>query len=388
MSTSPSWFDKDKFSRLVKKPVAKSGQPISGLPLRASQPLPEPQGEAATTKPLPDLSKKSSQALMTSQSVSLKGLIVPPAVITPPPAPEPIRAPVEPSHLSPTSAAAPLKDEVHQPTLPRRTSPLPALKAAFHYEIPATPSPQTTSGQPTPIRAIPPATPQDATALRALDVAPPAPMEKKEAVTSDSGQRDSLSTTLAQSVEDLTAAWEKITQLNQDLTQISQERDQAINENVLLREQMKQVDETLKNQGASTVQPEELARAIQARDEALSEGNVLREQLRGAQESVKDKEALVARLDETTHIIEERDEVRRDYIALREEFENLKQELLRPNPASAAASAEMAQQVDDLRQQVAEREQAIEALRPQLADKDREIETLRAQVTERHPPTP
>src|SRR5260221_10573922 len=89
MSTSPSWFDPAKFSRLVKKagPQPVPGQPAPTKPPVPGQPAPEPA-------PHPSV---SYQAMMTSQSVSLspeKAQTAPGS--TPAPTPEPEETLLEP----------------------------------------------------------------------------------------------------------------------------------------------------------------------------------------------------------------------------------------------------------------------------------------------------
>ena len=75
---------------------------------------------------------------------------------------------------------------------------------------------------------------------------------------------------IGQAGDDLSAVWHKMALLNEELAHAILERDQAVNEGVVLREQLRQADEALEGgQGASTP-TEELARVIAERDEALA----------------------------------------------------------------------------------------------------------------------
>jgi chromosome segregation ATPase len=120
--------------------------------------------------------------------------------------------------------------------------------------------------------------------------------------------------------EDLTEVWQKMSQLNEELAQVIQERDHAVNEGVLLREQLRQADEALEKQGEP------------------------------------------AQAQELSALTEERDQGRRDYAALREEFETLKQGQS-PKEESGKYRKESELLIQELRQKLEERDREITALK-------------------------
>ena len=106
---------------------------------------------------------------------------------------------------------------------------------------------------------------------------------------------------------------------------------------------------------------EELARTVQERDQAAHEGILLREQLRQAQEAGKDQ-GTPAQAQELSFLTEERDQARREYAALRKEFENLKHEQS-PQEESGKSRKESEQQIKALQQKLEERDREILALK-------------------------
>src|SRR5271170_3055795 len=132
MSTSPSWFDQEKFSRLVKKVGPKTAHEPAPAPPATPSPQPQTESRPATYYPPPG----SSQPL--------------PEAIRPPSIQEPPREPSLASTANISLVSKPpslLAEQRALPTLPRRTMPLPALKSWF----PSAPAPiRASDSQPLP----------------------------------------------------------------------------------------------------------------------------------------------------------------------------------------------------------------------------------------------
>src|SRR5271163_36398 len=130
MSTSPSWFDQEKFSRLNKKKGQKNAHDVA--PASPATPSPQPENSPAPFYPPPG----SSQPL--------------PEGIRPPSIQEPPREPSLASTANISLVSKPpslLAEQRALPTLPRRTMPLPALKSLF----PSAPAPiRASDSQPLP----------------------------------------------------------------------------------------------------------------------------------------------------------------------------------------------------------------------------------------------
>src|ERR1700722_20217973 len=167
MSTSPSWFDQEKFSRLVKKvgtrllPEVVPGQPGAEPENRS----PSGEGQSSTAR------------------ISL--VSKPPSL---------------------------LAEQRALPALPRRTTPLPTLNALFSQ--PASPHAASPSGQ---------------SSSGGADSTPKAEPGPGAATENFPGNQEG---------EEMAAVWQKMTQLNEELAHALQERDQAVQENVLLRDQL------------------------------------------------------------------------------------------------------------------------------------------------------
>ena len=312
MSTSPSWFDQEKFSRLVKKVGPKSApEPVSAQP--APQPGSSPEGVASTAR------------------ISLVSR--PPSLLT--------------EHRA-------------LPALPRRTTPLPALKALFEYpaktsspadqppgEEPATePAPQSEEVKPDEITSEQP--PTESSSSPAAEIQPPTEEHK---------------------VDDVEGIWQKMALLNEELAQTIQERDQALHDANILRDQLQASDETLEgNRDEAT--KEEFARLIRERDEALAETQALRAQIQQQSSPPtfgKPPEGL-SKTKELSMLATERDQARKEYAELRKQFESLKQAA----PASAAPPKEESMKFRK------ELEQQLEGFRQKLEERNREIAALKA----------
>ena len=290
MSTSPSWFDQEKFSRLVKKVGPKT----------VTEPLPSPQGAE------PDDQSLSGEGLASTARISL--VSKPPSL---------------------------LSEHRALPALPRRTTPLPGLKTLF--QSPARPAPA-------------PSQPSVETLPASGDVHEKAgaPVDEADAVAPFGQEGDGLA-----------AVWQKMALLNEELAHAILERDQAVHEGVLLREQLRQADETLEGREGASAPTEELARATRERDEALAEIKKLREPSQAQPTANKTD---FSKTKELTFLAGERDQARKEYADLRKQFETLKQDQA-PKEESGKFRKELEQQLEGFRQKLEERNREIAALK-------------------------
>jgi hypothetical protein len=265
MSTSPSWFDQEKFSRLVRKVGPKS---VTGA-------LPGPRGAAPENRSLP------GEGLASTARISL---------VSKPP-----------SLLSERRAL---------PAMPRRTTPLPTLNALFSRSTPPPDEPST---------EVADSASTDESGLRTSIEMYPGGEEVKVGAGDATDEADA-SAPFSRQGEELAAVWQKMTQLNEELAHAIQERDQAVNEGVLLREQLRQAQEAVKEQGAP------------------------------------------AQAQELSFLTEERDQARREYAALRKQFETLKQEQT-PKEEFGRARKELELQLEGFRQKLEERNREMLALK-------------------------
>jgi DNA repair exonuclease SbcCD ATPase subunit len=256
MSTSPSWFDQEKFSRLVKKVG------------------PKPVPEAASARPgiEPENRPISGEGLAPTARISL--VSKPPSL---------------------------LSEHRALPALPRRTTSLPTLKALFPYS--------------TPPRQSPPTGAPSTETLPARDE-----VKEETGVPTDDAHDAAAGAPSSHQGDDLAEVWQKMTQLNEELAHTIQDRDHAVNESNLLREQLHQ---------------------------AKAPGNELRS-------STKTQELSL--------LTNERDQARKEYAAIRKEFETLKQEQT-PKEESAKFRKELEQQLEGFRQKLEERNREIAVLK-------------------------
>jgi hypothetical protein len=332
MSTSPSWFDQEKFSRLVKK--------VGPKPVPEQAPAAPSGGEPENRSPI------FPQDPITLPSLSLEKARNSSTVEAPAGT-----SSASTAHISLVSKRPSLLSEHRAlPALPRRTAPLPALKALFQYNTPPhRPAEASTSEAPEKISTeVPPADRHD------NGEAPDLTDENETGETAEG---------FSPMGEDLAAAWQKMTELNEELARVVQERDQALNEGILLRQQLSQADATIESHEThGTGEPsEELGRVTRERDEALAEGNVLREQLRQADGGAMEQDS-PAQAKELSLVTEERDTARRDYAALREQFETLKQEQ-GPKPEPGENQSELKRQLEGFRLQLEKKNQELHTLK-------------------------
>ena len=318
MTTSPSWFDQEKFSRLVKKvgPKPSPGQVAREAAGRLSQ-----VGKAVPTEPPSPL-----------------------------PASKPELRP-EPQIPVPSSVSS---------------APLPALRPIFEYDMSPVADTPPQAAEPQPVPKV------------SAEVRPVRAKAQPEAATRPEGDDNIPAPQLQQSNQDLAEAWERITSLNEELFRAIQERDQARSEGVDLREQLRQAGQMTDDRAAMAAQIDELSRVAQERDQAKIEIADLRDRLRVAQESAVAQQSGGASAEELSRVIQERDNARREYADLREVYETLKQYQGAPESGSDSKSTELEQEVALLRQQLAEKEQ--QGVKENAGGMEDVIQTLKQQL--------
>jgi hypothetical protein len=296
MSTSPSWFDQEKFSRLVKKVGPK--------------PVPEPASARLGAEP--ENRPIIGEGLASTARISL--VSKPPSLLS--------------EHRS-------------LPALPRRTTPLPTLKALFPY-----PTPQSSHPGP-PAAEIPPADEE---------------IKEETGVPTDDDAHDAdADAPSGRQGDDLAEVWQKMTLLNEELAHTIQDRDHAVHESNILREQLRQADEALEGGRGAAAPTEELASLTRERDAALAEAKILREQLHQAKPPGNELRSST-KTQELSLLTHERDQARKEYTAIRKEFETLKQEQT-PREESGKFRKELEQQLEGFRQKLEERNREIAALK-------------------------
>jgi hypothetical protein len=337
MSTSPSWFDQDKFSRLVKKvgtkPAAAGGTASSGAAITRLA------GKDAKPRQAPEAAARSATRISSSTlapSVKASQPMGKPATapLPPMPAPEPAAAETEPEVIEPEADENPLPDfpaSIAPPEprsvspLSRRTTPLPNLKSLFEYDKTAAPGPMTPPGREIPAgpKQIDSKTempepeaddrdmPWTAPGLPAEEPARPSDPESRP------GEIDFLRGQLAQ------------------LDEITQERDDARREAELLRARLQQGDESKAGASAS---------------------------------------------DEVTRAIEDRDSARRDYANLREQFETMKAEQFRLRNDGSKKDPDAQREIESLRAQIAARDEELNAMKLDPLGVDPEVDSLREEA--------
>jgi hypothetical protein len=324
MSTSPSWFDQDKLSRLVKKVGTKT---VTELP---------------HIQPLNPEHRPAAEGLASTARISLVS---------------------KPSSL--------ISDQRALPALPRRTTPLPSIKAFFN-------------------KANPPAAPAPAVHSLETEFASESGQAKPEPADAASVPGTFVPSSHEADGE-LSEIWHKMGLLNDELARTSLERDQALDECGLLREQLRGAAEASKDsESPQAAQAEEVARLTKERDDALGENQALRLQLLQAKDAEKNKEIASVPLGDTqeiTIVTGERDQARRQYAELRQQFETLKQEQA-PKEETVKYRKEWEQQLEELREKIEERDKEIAALKASAAavgggdeKLKQEVASLRDQVT-------
>jgi regulator of replication initiation timing len=295
MSTSPSWFDQEKFSRLVKKVG------------------PKPVPEAVQAQPAGELENRSGPGLASTARISL--VSKPPSL---------------------------LSEHRALPALPRRTSTMPSLKALFPESTPSQKSPPSSPPSSEAADTAPVEESEPKASTQTLPASKEIKEDKKEPISipsADVTHEVDTAVPFSRDADGLTAAWQKMGMLN-----------------------------------------EELAYAIQERDHALKDGDLLREQLRQAHEALKARGTKApGQTQELSLLTEERDQARREYAAIRQEFETLKQEQP-PKEESGRARKELEQQLEGFRQKLEERNRETAALKTNSGGVGDGDEKLKAEV--------
>lgn len=228
MSTSPSWFDQEKFSRLVKKVGPKTITEVLPSTLGAETPENRPVGTGG-------------EGLASTARISL--VSKPPSL---------------------------LSEHRALPALPRRTSAMPSAKKLF---------------------SKPDFTPQESTLTEAKEAPSPeksepaAPAEPKEEAPTV------ISVASIHDGEVLSELWQKMGLLNEELAHAISERDQAVNEVDLLRERLGQIEEAMKSRGTKMPgQTQELTVLTTERDQARKEYMLLRSQFEAFKQETNAKD--------------------------------------------------------------------------------------------------
>jgi uncharacterized coiled-coil DUF342 family protein len=375
MSTSPSWFDQEKFSRLVKK-VGKTTTQQAGASPTASQPLPPvpaasqplPQAPSASqplppsptgSQPLPP-NPTSSQALPPVPAASQKLPEMEDESIIGEPAPT-IASTARISLVSkPPSLFA---EQRSLPALPRRTTPLPGLKTLFQNSADGT--------------VAPPVVEMPSVITQPLPEAPSVKSDEPsdEPVPAATKALDPLTA----GDDDLAGIWQKMALLNEELAQTIHERDHALSDINQMRDQLRLADELVeKNRGAAF---DDVAQLTRERDEAHAELKTLKDKpvpAKGDSQKVQLPDG-VTKTKELVFLTQERDQARKEYSELRKQFEGYKREQSPsgPPPLPRDDSAKLRGL-----------EQQLEGFRLKLEEKNKEIAELKAAPPSLPPPLP
>jgi len=334
MSTSPSWFDQEKFSRLVKKVGPKPGaEGTSSLP-HATPPsaAPATEGENEVTqeslastarislvsRPPSLLNEHRALPALPRRTATLPGLKsifkYPPTTETEPVAPAPeIKPEVKTAPLPPVQA----KQTNHEPVAPvpeKKPEPKPGPKFEFKPEPKFESKPEVKAEPKFEFKPLP------------KPEIKPAPKIEPEPEAEPELDPDSDATSMGVGDEDdLDAIWMKMALLNEELAQTIRERDQSFHDNSLLREQLENAEDLI--EGHSNVGDQ--SEAMQA-------------------------------------LTEERDQARMEYVELRKQFEALKREQQSPAPREESLKFRK------------ELEQQLEGFRSKLEERNKEIASLKA----------
>jgi DNA repair exonuclease SbcCD ATPase subunit len=232
------------------------------------------------------------------------------------------------------------------PALPRRTTPLPALKTLFPAPTPAP------SDQPTTEAAAPASTET------------PSSKEETGVAGDDVNREAEADAPFGEGETDLDAVWHKMALLNEELAHTIQERDKAVEESHLLRQQLEEADKALEGREGAGAPNDELARVIKERDEARAELQALKG--RAPVTPPANHPADFSKTKELVFLAGERDQARKQYSELRKQFETLKQEQ-NPREESGKFRKELEQQLEGFRQKLEERNKEIAALKANAA---------------------
>ena len=170
--------------------------------------------------------------------------------------------------------------------------------------------------------------------------------------------------------------------LNEELARAIHERDQALNEATVLRDELRKTEGAGEAATGVGVSVEELELVSKQRDDAIAEAQGLRARMLLAQAAPKDP-AAPSKTQELTLVTGERDQARKEYASLRTQFETFKHDQA-PKEDSEKNRKEFEQQLEELRQKVAERDREIAGLKSISTGGDdqlrQEVLTLREQL--------
>ncbi len=319
MSTSPSWFDQDKFSRMVKKVGAK---PSAGGTTKETKPRQAPQAAAKAGR-IP--SSTLAPSVKASQPMKSK----PPTTSLPPmpaPAPAETEAPeiADPAAAEGEETAADYPVAIPPPEpravspLSRRTTPLPNLKSLFEYD--KSPGPE-------------------------------AGLPQKREIPAGPKQIDSRTELPEADADDSDMPWTAPSMPAEEPAETGHPGEME-----LLRSQLAKLDEI-----------------TQERDDARREADLLRAKLQQGGDSK-------GGADEIARAIEDRDSARRDYANLREQFENLKADQFRARTEGGKKDPALQREIESLRAQIAEREEEINSMKLDPISVDPEVDSLREEA--------
>ena len=322
MSTSPSWFDQEKFSRLVKKVGPKNGPEVTNPPVP-----PAPEGEAVpgqdaplastarislVSRPPSLLNENRALPALPRRTAPMPGLK---SIFKYPPAESTPTAPAEPKPELKSSRLPPLEktESAPEPELPvEESKPEPKFEFKFEPKPDSKPEPKSAPKEEPKFEFKPEST---------FDFKP----EPKEELPPLPTEFSSIPPHFT-SEEDLDAIWQKMALLNEELAQTIRERDQSFHDVALLRDQLDIVEKTLEQKEKSSSIPN--------------------------------------KTQELTILTQERDIARKEYAELRKQFETLKREQ-NPNPRedSLKFRKELEQQLEGFRTKLEERNKEILALK-------------------------
>jgi hypothetical protein len=325
-------------------PVPTASQPLPPAP-SASQPLPPAPSASQPLPPLPSASQRLPEVDQVDETAIG----------------EPAPSIASTARISLVSKPPSLLAEHRSlPALPRRTTPLPGLKALFQNPpAEAPPAP--------PLAEMPAVITQPLPEARA-----PKP-EKPEPASADfSSDLPKLIDPLAAGDDDLAGIWQKMALLNEELAQTIHERDHALGDINQLRDQLRLADDLIaKQRGAVT--SDELAQIARERDEARAEIKALKEKPAPAKADSQKIQLPdgVSKTKELVFLTQERDAARKEYAELRKQFEGLKREQSPSGPPPLPTREDAAKVRKELEQQ-------LDGFRRKLEEKNKELAELKA----------
>jgi hypothetical protein len=350
------WFDQEKLSRLVKKvgpkklseplaaTTAPSGNPSAAPAPSASQPLPP---APSASQRLPEPVQMNGPALEAEPALENLASTARISLVSKPP-----------SLLAENRAL---------PALPRRTTPLPGLKSLFQPPAPGDKPFET-----------PPNVEMPAVITQPLPDAPKPEVAKPEEPKREGEQPITLPKAVeppGDEEDDLAGIWQKMALLNEELAQTIQERDHALGDINMLRDQLQLSDEQLEKSKSNTATPDELALIAKERDDAVAEMKALKEKAAKTDSQKIQLPDGVSKTKELVFLTQERDQARKEYADLRKQFEGFKREQSPggPPPLPREDSSKVRKEL----------EQQLEGFRQKLEEKNRELAELKA-----NPPAP